>query len=392
MFAKRPHASASEVTGRRRLLLVVNVPEFFLSHRLAVALAAQRAGYDVHIATGPGDAVQSIVGYGLVHHLIPLSRSGANPIAELASLWATIRLFRHLRPNLVHLVTVKPNIYGGIAARVVGVPGVVAAVSGLGHVFKSDDAWSGILRQIAGALYRIAYGHKNLVAIFQNTDDRSSLIGLTGLPASRTFLIPGSGVDLGEYTDIPEPDGTPKVLFASRLIKSKGVIEFVEVARRLRAQGVAAQFMLAGEIDPQNPASLTSTDVDAIRAEGLVDVLGHRTDMNALISSAHIVVLPSYYGEGLPKVLIEAAACGRAVITTDHPGCRDAIQSERTGLLVPPRDIDALAQAILSLIFDPLRRRKLGAAGRLFAESEFSIESVVEAHLRIYDGVVSGEF
>ena len=141
------------------MLLVVNVPEFFLSHRLAVALAAQRAGYDVHIATGPGDAVQSIVGYGLVHHLIPLSRSGANPIAELASLWATIRLFRHLRPNLVHLVTVKPNIYGGIAARVVGVPGVVAAVSGLGHVFKSDDAWSGILRQIAGALYRIAYGH-----------------------------------------------------------------------------------------------------------------------------------------------------------------------------------------------------------------------------------------
>lgn len=371
-----------------RLLFVVNIPEFFVSHRLPLALGAREAGFDVHVATGPGEAGQ-ITSLGFPHHIFPLSRSGKNALGELRSLWALFRLMRRLKPDLVHLVTIKPVLYGGVMARLARVPSVVAAISGLGTVFVGTSGKARRVRKAVEAWYRLALRHRNIRVIFQNPDDRAVLVGLGAVREAQTVLIRGSGVDLSACLLVPEPPGTPVVSFAARLLSDKGVGEFVEAARLLRARGVGARFWLIGASDPSNPSSASELDLETWRQEAVVEVLGHRTDVPLLFSQSHIVVLPSYYGEGLPKVLIEAAASGRAVVTTDHPGCRDAIEPNRTGLLVPVRDPVALADAIQVLVEDPALRQSMGAAGRALAEREFAIEHVMEAHLAVYRELLS---
>lgn len=374
-----------------RLLFVVNAPEFFLSHRLPIALEARREGFDVHVATGPGDAVQRLKAMGFAHHLIPLSRSGKHPVREVRSLWSLYRLMRRIRPDIVHLVTIKPVLYGGIAARLARVPGVVAAISGLGSVFIAQGFKARLLRGVVKGLYRFALGHGNLRVIFQNPDDRAALLEIGALRREQAVLIRGSGVALAEYPVRPEPEGVPVVAFAARLLRAKGVGEFVEAARRLKARGVEARFRVIGAPDPGNPATISDAELAAWRAEGVVELLGHRPDIPALFAEANVVTLPSYYGEGLPKVLIEAAACGRAVVTTDQPGCRDAIEPGVTGLLVPVRNPAALAEAIERLLQDSELRCAMGRAGRALAEREFAIEKVVSAHLEVYRALQNSE-
>lgn len=376
-----------------KLLFVVNTPEFFLSHRLPLAIAARRTGFCVHVATGLGSesACRQIGEMGFVHHLMPLSRSGRNPCAELRSLWALFGLMRRLRPDLVHLVTIKPVLYGGLMARFVGVPAVVAAISGLGSVFVARGGRVAWLRRNVELLYRLALGHPNLKAIFQNSDDRAVLIAVGAVRDSQTVLIRGSGVVLSDYPVCEEPDDIPVVALAARLLKEKGVLEFIEAARLLTKRGIAARFWLVGAPDPGNPSSVTSEEIAEWSEARLVEPLGYRSDIANLFARSNMVVLPSYYGEGLPKVLIEAAACGRAVITTDHPGCRDAIEAGKTGLLVPVRDPVALADAIQTLIENPVRRRQMGLAGRALAEREFAIEGVVAAHMKLYRELLAVE-
>lgn len=368
----------------RRLLFVVNELDFFLSHRLPLALAARDAGYDVHVATRPGTSTARLLALGFPHHCVPLSRSGKNVLVELRSIWTIWRLMRELRPDIVHLVTIKPVLYGGIAARIAGVPCAVAAVSGLGFVFTGVGLQSRLLRGVVTALYRAALAHPNLCVIFQNPTDRQVLVGAGVVPAAATKMIPGSGVDLAEYAHVPEPAGPAIVVFAARLLKDKGVGEFVAAARRLRTAGSSARFLIAGTPDLGNPASVTQDDVDRWRADGDVELLGHRRDIAQLFAASHIVALPSYYGEGLPKVLVEAASCGRPVVTTDFPGCRDAIEPDVTGLLVPPRDVGALAEALRRLIEDPPLRQAMGAAARRLAQRRYAIQQIVALHLDVY--------
>lgn len=366
------------------LLFVVNIPEFFLSHRLPLAIGARNAGFTVHIATGPGSACQEITELGFEHHLLPISRSGRNPFAELQTLWRLYRLMQKIRPELVHLVTIKPVLYGGLMARLSGVPAMVAAISGLGTVFVDRDQTRSWMRRGVEWLYRLALGHANGKVIFQNPDDRATLIGMGAVRKDKTALIRGSGVSLATYQMRPEPEGVPVVTFAARLLEDKGVREFVEAARVLKERGVVARFWLAGSPDPGNLTSITENELSHWRKDGCVETLGYLSDIPALFANSNIVVLPSYYGEGLPKVLIEAAASGRAVVTTDHPGCRDAVEPGKSGILVPPRDAMALADAIQALIEDPKQRKRMGASGRALAEREFAIEKVVDAHLAIY--------
>lgn len=370
------------------LLFVVNSAEFFLSHRLPLAIAAKSAGFKVHIATGPGSGCQKIAELGFAHHLLPITRSGRNPLAELGALWAIYRLMREVKPDLVHLVTIKPVLYGGLMARLAGVPALVAAISGLGTVFVNGERAHSWMRRGVERLYRLALGHPNAKVIFQNPDDRSALIGMGAVREEQAVLIKGSGVSLADYPMRPEPEGVPVVTFAARLLKDKGVREFVETARILRTRGVGARFWLVGAPDPGNPTSITEDEVSSWHAQGWVEALGQRSDIAEIFAQSHVVVLPSYR-EGLPKTLIEAAACGRAVVTTDTPGCRDAIVPGETGLLVPPRDAPALADAIQSLLENPERRRQMGAAGRRLAEREFGIEKVVDAHLAIYNELLA---
>ncbi|OMH30899.1 glycosyltransferase family 4 protein [Motiliproteus sp. MSK22-1] len=370
---------------KKILLFVVNDPGFFLSHRLPLAVAARNDGFNVHVATMGGIGAESIEKLGYPHHVIPLSRSGLNPIIELIAFWSIWRLFRQLRPQLVHLVTIKPVIYGGISARIVKIPGVISAISGLGFLFvKTGSLRKRVLRHMVLFLYRLAMGHPNQRVIFQNSKDMEELVDAGCVLRDKSDLIRGSGVDLEEYSAKPDPVGIPVIVMASRLLKNKGVNEFVEAARILQSDAIKARFLLVGEPDSGNPESTSIESICALQKEGAVECLGYRTDISELFSKAHIVALPSYYGEGLPKVLVEAAACGRAVVTTDHPGCRDAIDPNVTGLLVPVRDADALASAIQRLIEDAELRQRMGIEGRRLAEKEYSIEKIVQAHLKIY--------
>lgn len=365
------------------LLFVINIPEFFLSHRLPLAIAARERGFDVHVATGPGDAAEQIVAMGFKHHPLSLSRSGRNPLGEMSCLWGMVKLFRKLQPALVHLVTIKPVLYGGLAARLVGVPAMVAAISGLGTVFVKQAPRKSWLRRGVEWFYRLALGHSNLRVIFQNPDDRAVLIAGGAIQENQTLLIRGSGVALEDYPMREEPQGIPVITFASRLLKDKGVREFVDSARILRQKGIRARFLLAGSPDPGNLSSISDEDIRSWAQDGLIEPLGYRSDIPELFAQSNLIVLPSYR-EGLPKVLIEAAACGRAVVTTDVPGCRDAIEPGKTGVLVPVQNAQALAQAIEQLVEDPNLRRRMGSAGRTFAEQEFTIGKVIEMHLQVY--------
>lgn len=371
----------------RRLMFVVNNPAFFMSHRVPVALAAQQAGYDVHVATMDGPAVADIQALGMTHHAIPMTRSGKHPLQELGTLLALLRLFRRVRPDVVHLVTIKPVLYGGIAARLARVPGMVAAISGLGFVFLSNSLKMRLVRAVVARLYRLALGHPNSRVIFQNANDRDLLKSLGAVRDEQVVMIRGAGVDLDAYRASPEPPSPPVVVtMVARLLRDKGVREFVEAATTLRARGVPVVMQLVGGLDAGNPASATQQEVDAWQRDGAVQALGERSDIAELYAASHVAVLPSYR-EGLPKSLIEAAACGRAVVTTDVPGCRDAIDPGQTGLLVPVRDAQALADAIARLAEDAALRQTLGAAGRALAEREFDIGRVARIHVELYDAL-----
>jgi glycosyltransferase involved in cell wall biosynthesis len=281
-------------------------------------------------------------------------------------------------------VTIKPVLYGGIAARLARVPAVVYAISGLGSVFSSTSLRVVALRPIVKALYRFALGHNNSRVIFQNPSDQETIISIGATDRSNCVLVKGSGVNLANFPITPEPAGTPTVVFASRLLRDKGILDFAEAARLLKKRGVQARFLVAGSPDPENPSSLDQRAIENLVSHYNIEYIGHRDNIPDLFLSSNIIVLPSYYGEGLPKVLIEAAACGRAIVTTDHPGCRDAIQPGHSGLIVPTRNPSALANAIQKLIAEPELRSKMGQAGRKIAESEFNIDQVCAIHLSTY--------
>jgi glycosyltransferase involved in cell wall biosynthesis len=372
--------------AKQRLMLVVNDLRYFISHRLPIAQAALKSGLDVHVAYGElgGAEVGALNALGLTLHFVPIQRGGTNPFADLRSVILLWALFRRVRPDLVHLVTIKPVLYGGIAARLARVPAVVSAMAGLGFVFiEQGGVKAAVLRRVIKPMFGWALGHPRQTLIFQNPDDRDRVLTITKVLSQQVRLIRGSGIDLKACPAVPEPEGIPIVAMASRLLRDKGVLEFVDAARVLRKRGVLARFWLIGEPDLANPASVTPEEVAAWQAEGVVECLGHRKDVPSLYAQAHIVTLPSYR-EGLPKSLIEAAACGRAVVTTNVPGCRDAIEPDVSGLLVPPRDAVALADALERLIQDSGLRQSMGQAGRALAEREFGIEKVVAAHLQIY--------
>ena len=371
-----------------KLLFVVNVDWFFISHRLPIAMQAIEQGYEVHIATAITDKLETLQSAGLIVHPLSISRSGSGA----ADLWSTCRalwtIYRQVKPDIVHLVTIKPVLLGGLVARLAKVPAVVAAVPGLGFIFSNAGRLAAGRKWLITQFYGLVFRHPRIKIIFQNQDDLALLSASAPGLSSKVTIIPGSGVDIGLFQPSPLPGGVPLVVLAARMLADKGVREFVQAAQLLQGQGVQARFCLVGTPDPSNPASLNQHELESWQQRGWVELWGHRTDMPAVLSSATLVVLPSYR-EGLPKVLIEAAACGRAVITTDVPGCRDAILPGQTGLLVPVRDATALAKAIAELIHNPQRCAAMGLAGRQLAESTFDVKSVVQRHLTIYQELLA---
>ena len=371
----------------KKLLMVVNVDWFFLSHRLPIAKAALQQGYEVHLATGLTEGKERLEAYGFQVHPLQVDRSAAGPLNLLLLWWRLLRLFWRLRPDVLHLVTIKPVLLGGLAARLAPVRGVAYAISGLGHVFVAQGFGGRLRRAAVGVWYRVVLGARNMRVIFQNPDDHAALTAVARLRPDQVVMIPGSGVDLRAYPALPLPPGQPMVMMAARLLVTKGVAEFVQAAQLLKAQGMDARFCLVGDVDLANPASVDVAQLETWRQQGAVELLGHQADMAGLMAQASIVVLPSYR-EGLPKVLIEAAACGRAVVTTDVPGCRDAIEPNVTGLLVPARNTQALADAIAQLLRNPSQCSAMGLAGRQRAESLFDVQAVVQTHLALYQALL----
>ena len=366
-----------------KIIIFSNTSWSLYNFRLVLARDLLRAGHEVALLAPPDEYSPRIEAAGFRWIPFPMSRQGMNPFAELATIWRLVQLYRRERPDLVHHFTIKCMLYGSLAARLAGVHGVVNTVTGLGYVFGQTD-WRGrMLNSFVRAAYRFVL--RGAQVIFQNPDDLAEFTREGFVDEAHATLIRGSGIDLSLYHSLPEPDGEPVVLLAARMLRDKGVGEFVEAARRLRTSGLRARFVLVGDTDAGNPAAIPPAQLKAWQDEGAVEWLGWRDDMPAVLASAHIVCLPSYYKEGLPRLLLEAAACARPLVTTDWPGCREAVRPGVNGLLVPPRDATALAESLRTLIVDPDLRVRMGREGRRMAEEEFNIQRVNAATMEVYE-------
>ena len=333
------------MTSYEIFTFVVNVDWFFISHRLPIALKAKQLGYNVHIATTLTGHKKKLEDHGLIVHELNISRGSSNIFSALSILLKLILLFKQLKPDLVHCVTIKPVIIGGIACHFTNLKGVVFSISGLGYVFIKEGIVNSIRKRIVSFFYKISLNHKNMKVIFQNNSDKEIISQIAGLNDEEAVLIKGSGVDLKYFSFSDSFSETPLVLLASRMLKDKGIQEFVEAAAIVKKESGNIKFVLVGSPDPENNASITLKEILQWEESGIIEYWGQRDDMMEIISQSSIVVLPSYR-EGMPKILLEAAAVGRPVITTDVPGCRDAIIPNKTGLLVPMKDPLTLAEKL----------------------------------------------
>ncbi len=369
-----------------KLIFVSNTAEFVVSHRIDLIKAAIASGFDVGIAVPAGPGAVKLREEGFAVHEISLSRSGLNPVAEIKSLVMLTRYFKAEKPDVVHLLTIKPVIYGSIAATLSSTPRVICAVTGLGHIFSNQAFATRVLRAFVKALYRFAFRHQNLVAIFQNSEDMELFHKERIIGVERTVLIRGSGVDPVQYRLLPLPSSEPTLVLASRMLWSKGIDTFVAAAKLLRERGINARFVLVGGVDRGNPDGVPEEQLREWADNGVVEWWGFRSDMIGVFEEATIVCLPTYYREGVPKVLIEAASCGRPIVTTSSPGCSDIVRHGETGLTIPMKDVGKLAEACEILICNRELCQAYGRAGRERVIELFSLERVISETLALYSG------
>lgn len=371
-----------------KLYIVVNVDWFFLSHRLVVALAAQKAGWDVTIITADTGRLKDIESAGLKVVDLPMSRSGMNILQELNSFFFLYKLYRREKPDVVHHVGIKAILWGTLAAKLASVLGVVNAISGLGGFFAEDN--KSLLFKILPAVLRFSHHRDNLMVIFQNQEDRQLYLKHKYIKENQARFIKGSGVDLNEFYYTPEPnDGKLIVLLTARMIVEKGVFVLTEAAELLRKEFEdKVEFRIVGGLD-DHPGAITKEQLDAVCDGSYIKWLGRREDIKELLQQCHIFAFPSYYMEGLPKSLIEACAIGRPIVTTDNIGCRDVVTDGVNGYLVPVKDVSALARKLKALIENRDLRVKMGRTSREIAENEFSVDDVIKKHLEIYQELVS---
>jgi glycosyltransferase involved in cell wall biosynthesis len=364
-----------------RLLYVVSEDWYFLSHRLPMARAAKAAGFEIHVATNVAGGATAIRHEGFVLHPVPFARGRISPRAAIGTVTALRGVHRKVRPSIVHRVALQPIVLDCLAAS--GLPTAsVNAMTGLGYTFISTTPKARILRGLIGLILKYVVDRGQSVALVQNPDDRALLERL-GFRPDHIVAIPGSGVDVERLSPIAEPEGPITVGFVGRLLDDKGVRTLVAAHRLLCEQGLSLRLLLAGTPDPANPASVSEQEAAQWGREPGISWLGHVGDIAAVWARAHIAVLPSRR-EGLPKSLLEAAACGRPMIATDVPGCREVVVPDLTGVLVPVDDPRALSAAIARLAASPDLRARYGAAARRLAVERFSAETIGRSTVSLY--------
>ena len=380
----------------KKLFIIVNVDWFFLSHRLPVALAAQKAGWDVTIVTADTGRLKDIEAKGLKVINLPMSRSGMNLKEELGTLLFLLKLYRREKPDVVHHVGMKTILWGTLAARFAKVKGVVNAISGLGGFFAEDNTL--IVAKVVPMVLRFSHDRKNLLCIFQNDEDKGLYVKNKIIKEEQARYIKGSGVDLKEFCYTPEPvvnenDNSVnklRVILTARMIVEKGIFILTEAAEKLRPKYEdKVEFLLVGGID-DHPGAITKEQLDAVCDGKYIQWLGYRTDVKELLQSSHIVAFPSYYMEGLPKSLIEADAIGRPIITTNSIGCKEAVIDGHNGYLIPTKNVDVLVEKLNILLNNTKLRQEMGRNSRAYAEANFSLDVVIEKHLAIYEELMKG--
>lgn len=372
---------------KKKLFIIVNVDWFFLSHRLPVALAAQEAGWDVTIVTADTGKLKDIEAKGLKTINLPMSRSGKNILEELGTLNFLRKLYKREKPDVVHHVGMKTILWGTLAAKFSKVNGVVNAISGLGGFFAEDS--KGLMARVMPKVLKFSHDRKNLLCIFQNNEDKGLYVKNGIIKEEQARYIKGSGVNLKEFCYTPEPmEGKVRVILTARMIVEKGIFILTDAAERLRSRYEdKVEFLLVGGID-DHPGAITKEQLDAVCDRMYIQWLGYRTDVKELLQSSHIVAFPSYYMEGLPKSLIEADAIGRPVITCDSVGCKEAVIDGYNGYLIPTKDVESLVEKLDLLLGDAKLRQEMGRNSRKYAEENFSIDVVIERHLKIYNELI----
>lgn len=376
----------------KKCYIIVNIDTFFLSHRKEIALRARQEGFDVTIVandTGKGDTIRQL---GLNFVDLPINKAGLNLLEEIKTFLYLYKLFKSGSPDIVHAVGMKTILWGGLAARIAGVKGFVSAVSGLGVMF-SPEYNTGLKKVLSeSVLWVMRYIHRNsrgVYSIFHNTEDLDLFVANKIIARDYCVRTMGSGIDLKEYSYKPEIEAERlRVLFTARMVEDKGVLTLIEAANKLRdSYKDRVEFFLCGGLDT-NPLAITRERLEALCDGTYIKWLGRRDDVQQLLESCHLFAFPSYYKEGLPKSCIEAAAVGRPIITCDSTGCRDTVIDGKTGFLIPAKDSDALAEKLRILFDDAALRREMGCNARKFAEEKFSIETVVQSHIDIYNSIV----
>jgi len=366
------------------IVFVVNVDWFFVSHRLPIAIEALKNGYEVHLIckiTSFGDFIKS---KGIIIHDWNIKRSSFNIFSIFLDGLILFLLFKKIKPSLIHAITIKPIIFAGLIKNLIKNTPIVYSISGLGYVFISQSFKAYLVKRLVKNIFKFIFKKENQHIIFQNIDDQKLLNSITKLTPKNSTIIPGSGVDLNYFKPSNNKKDNQKpyqILFAARLLKSKGILEFIEVAKQIKN----VDFLVAGKFDKENLDCITKKDLHIPIKNKYIKFLGFKESMLEIIQGSSIVVLPSYYGEGVPKILIEAAACGKPIITTDHPGCRDAVINGLTGFLVEPRDVESLKNAIEYLISKPELMYSMGLESRNLAIEKFNINNVIVTHLKIYN-------
>lgn len=370
---------------KKTLLFVVNDAKYFTSHRLPIAKKVSTKGFEVHLSAPSNEAQEALFRKeGITFHASPLKRGKSSLKSEVKYIIHLYQLYKEYNFDVIHHVTIKPVLFGGIAARLAKVKSVVCAISGMGYIFINQGIKASIVRKLVIVGYRFAFKQQRLCAIFQNEDDRSIFLENHIVNKRDTVLIKGSGVDLKLFSaaTLPPTDNI-YVTLPARMLWDKGVGEFVKAARLVKQETSHIIFQLAGGIDTENPAGIPEEQLKAWQEEGVVSWLGHRTDMADIFTQSHIVCLPSYR-EGLPKALIEAMGCARTIVTTDVPGCREVIEHGVNGHLVPVKNASKLAESILLLAKNPKMLDEMGRNSRKKAENEFSVDMVIEKTLDVY--------